>query len=122
VPAQLAEDGGRGVGGETDGPVDVEPVDRLHQPEAGDLHEIVGGLTAVGVPVGQRAGKRQHLLGEDRSGLLVPPLVPCGEEFAFPGCGSGRVGAVRHRPRTTMPIVPSHQSPANASGSIRIPA
>ena len=41
VALQLADDGRCGVGGELDLTVRVEPVDRLHQADRSDLHEIL---------------------------------------------------------------------------------
>src|SRR6478752_6090628 len=41
VALQLSEDRGDREGGEGGAALRVEPIDRLHEPDAGDLHEVV---------------------------------------------------------------------------------
>ena len=71
VALDLAEHRRRRVGGEAHLAREVEAVDRLHDPDAGDLHEVVERLAAVGVAPGERPGERQHLLGQ----LVARPRV-----------------------------------------------
>src|SRR5437764_269353 len=62
VALDLAEDRGGGIGREADLAREVEAVDRLHDPDAGDLHEVVERLAAARVAAGQGPRQRQHLL------------------------------------------------------------
>src|SRR5207253_1979146 len=59
VPLDLAHDGGRGVGGELHAALQVEPVDRLDQPDRGDLGEVVQPLAAVPEPARKVLHQRQ---------------------------------------------------------------
>src|SRR5262249_19003527 len=78
VALDLADDVRRGVGGQLDAAVDVEPVDRLDEPDRADLDEIFELLTAVRVAPGQRAHERHVLLDQLLAGceitlLVIPP-------------------------------------------------
>ncbi|GAA2927234.1 hypothetical protein GCM10020221_24000 [Streptomyces thioluteus] len=53
VPLDLADHGGRGIGGELHAPVRVEPVHGLDQADRGDLGQVVQRLPAVAEPPGQ---------------------------------------------------------------------
>jgi hypothetical protein len=57
VALQLAEDGGRGEGGELQTPAGFEPVDRLEQSDGGHLFQVVDRDAAVGKPAGQMDGQ-----------------------------------------------------------------
>jgi hypothetical protein len=77
VAAQLAEHRQRGVAREPHLALEVEALNRLHEAERCDLHEIVERLAATGVPGGERAGEGQHLCHEiitraDVTMLVVP--------------------------------------------------
>ena len=49
VPLDLPDDVRRRVGGQLDAALDVEPVDRLDQPNRSDLDEVFELLAAIGV-------------------------------------------------------------------------
>ena len=85
VAFDLAQDGRRGVGGEAHVAREIEAVDRLHEPDAGDLHEVVQRLAAVGVARGEGAGQWEHLLREliPRAGVGV--LVNAPQQLALSG-------------------------------------
>ena len=55
VAPDLAQDGRHGVAGERDVAAEVEAIDRLDEPQASDLEEIVEGLTGALVAAGQGA-------------------------------------------------------------------
>src|ERR1700733_5744930 len=74
VPLDLADDGGRGVGGELHAALEVEPVDGLDQPDGRDLGEIVKPLAPVAEPARQVLHERQVQLdqgGPDPRALWV---------------------------------------------------
>ena len=99
VALDLAEDGGCRVRGEAHVARQVEAVDGLHDPDARDLDEVVERLAPPHVATGERAGERQHLLGQlvARPGVAV--LVVAAQQHAFtrgtclagPGPGRTRV-------------------------------
>jgi hypothetical protein len=80
VALELAEHRRHRVGGERGLPRRVEAVDRLDQPERGDLHEVVEWL--VGAPVAPRhaAGERQEARDELLARGLVAVAVIADEE------------------------------------------
>ena len=57
VALDLAEHRRRRVGGEAHLAREVEAVDRLHDPDAGDLHEVVERLAAAGVAARRARGR-----------------------------------------------------------------
>ncbi|GAA3045604.1 hypothetical protein GCM10020000_26670 [Streptomyces olivoverticillatus] len=59
VPFDLADDRGRGVGGELHAAVRVEPVHRLDQADGGHLGQVVERLAAVAEPPRQVLHQRQ---------------------------------------------------------------
>src|SRR5262245_21667616 len=71
---ELAEDGGDGEGRERGSALGVEAVDRLDEPDARDLHEVVEGLGPAGVTRRQAPGERHEatdqLLTHDRGVVL----------------------------------------------------
>ena len=81
VPLELADDGRDGEAGEVDAPVGVEPVDRLDQADHRDLVQVVGGLAAAAVAVGQVLGQRQPRLDRPvpQGGPLRVVGGQCGE-------------------------------------------
>ena len=81
VALDLAEHGRRRVGREAHLAREVEALDGLHDPDAGDLHEVVERLAAAGVAAGERACEGQHLLGELVAGALVARLVVAAQEL-----------------------------------------
>ena len=64
MTADLAHDRRHGKRRELHPPVEVEPVDRLDQPDRADLDEILDGLAPVRIPAGERANERHQLLDE----------------------------------------------------------
>ena len=83
VALDLAEHRRRRVGREAHLAVEVEAVDRLHDPDAGDLHEVVERLAAAGVAAGQRARQRQHLLRQLVAGGAVAVDVVSAQQLAL---------------------------------------
>ena len=81
VALDLAQHRRRRVGGEAHLAREVEAVDRLHDPDAGDLHEVVERLAAVGVAPGERPGERQHLLGQLVARARVALLVNAAQKL-----------------------------------------
>ena len=71
----LAEHIRRGVGGERDSVVAVETVDRLDQPDAAHLREIVQRLTSVRVALGQTADEADVALDQPLSRADIAALV-----------------------------------------------
>src|SRR3954471_8261815 len=99
VALDLAEDGRRRVGREAHLAGDVEAVDRLHDPDARDLDEVVERLPAAGVAAGERPGEREHLLGELVAGPHVTVLVDAAQELLLArGTGSTGDGLVVRPP------------------------
>ena len=64
VALQLAQDRGHRVGREGRPAGGVEAVDRLHEPDAGDLHEVVEGLVGALVAARELARERQEALDQ----------------------------------------------------------
>jgi hypothetical protein len=60
VALDLAHDGRHGVARECRPALDVVAVDRLDEPEARDLEEIVVGLSGVAVAGSEGVGQRQE--------------------------------------------------------------
>src|SRR4051812_24395914 len=83
VALDLTQDGGRRVGREAHLAIEIEAVDRLHDPDAGDLHEVVDRLAAAGVAPGEGAGQWQHLLGELVAGGLIALLMESAQELTL---------------------------------------
>jgi hypothetical protein len=77
VALQLAQHGGHRVAGETLAAVRVVAVDRLQQPQAGHLDEILQRLARVAVASGQLACERyeaqRELLASGEIALAVVP-------------------------------------------------
>src|SRR5204862_2931152 len=80
MPLDLADDVRRGVGGQLNPAVEVEPVDRLDQPDRADLDEIFELLAAVRVAPRERADERHVLLDQLLTGCEVALLVIPAEE------------------------------------------
>src|SRR5439155_15820888 len=80
VPLQLADDGWRGVGGELDLAIGVEPVDRLDQADRGDLDQVVQRLAAAGEPPGQVFDQAEMSLDQLLSQGGVVRLTELSEE------------------------------------------
>ena len=80
VALELAEHRRHGVGGERGLARGVEAVDRLDQPERGDLDEVVERL--VGAPVAPRhpPGQREQALDQLLAGGLVAVAVVADEQ------------------------------------------
>src|SRR5205814_5660513 len=74
VPAQLAEHGREGEAEERHPALRVVPVDRLQQPERGDLVQLVARLVALAVTPGQPGGQRQAQLDSQVAQRLAPPV------------------------------------------------
>ena len=89
VALDLAEDGRRGVRGEAHLAPDIEAIDGLHDADAGDLHEILERLTAIGVSGGQGVRQREYLLRELPARTLVAVLVDAVQELPFAPAGTG---------------------------------
>ena len=62
VALELAQDRRDGEGGERDGAARVEPIDRLDQPERGNLHEVLERLPGTGVAAGELPREREALV------------------------------------------------------------
>src|SRR4051794_22838571 len=91
MPAQLPEHRGQRIAGERRAIVRIEAVDRLEQPEAGDLDKVVEGLATPRVVVGRVAGQRQVAPDE----LLAHPQVARGRVAAQQAQVGGCVAAGR---------------------------
>ena len=74
VAPDLAQDGRHGVAGERDVAAEVEAIDRLDEPQTGDLEEIVEGLPAALVAARQPAREGQEALHEPVTVDRVAPL------------------------------------------------
>jgi hypothetical protein len=74
VAPDLAHHGRHGVAGERDVAAEVEAIDRLEEPEAGDLEEIVDRLAGVLVAARQGAREGQEALHEHVAVDRVAPL------------------------------------------------
>jgi hypothetical protein len=107
VALDLAEHGRRRVRGEAHVAADVEAVDRLHDPHARDLHEVVERLAAARVAAGQRAGERQHLLGELVASPHVPVLMDASQELLLPLSPDGTGDAVVVHPPVHPARIPT---------------
>jgi len=108
VPFDLAGDAGLRVGGEVAAEGRVEVVDGLEQADVTDLHQLLGRLGAVPVPLG--AGSDQRLIPADellagRVPLLAVPRQRLDQLHEFrvthvgairgPGAGAGKDGGHR---------------------------
>ena len=74
VAPDFAQDGRHGVAGERDVAAEVEAIDRLDEPQTGDLEEIVEGLPAPLVAARQPAREGQEALHEPVTVDRVAPL------------------------------------------------
>ena len=92
VALELAEDGRDGEARERGLAARVEAVDRLQQPERGDLDQVVERLAAALVAAGELARERQEALHE----LLARELV----------AARGRARAARDRRACAPPGIP----------------
>src|SRR3954447_7211536 len=72
VALELTEDRRHGEGGERGLALGIEAVDRLQQPERGDLDQVVELLAAALIAAGELAGQRQEALDE---GLARGPIA-----------------------------------------------
>jgi hypothetical protein len=77
VAAQLAQDGRHRERRELRPALGVESIDRLHQAEARDLHEILTRVVASAKTRREPVGQRHELLdqGVPRAGVPAPPRV-----------------------------------------------
>ena len=82
MPLDLAHDGGRGVGGKLHAALQVEPVDRLDQPDRGDLGEVVEPLAAVAEPAREVLHQRQVQL--DQVAADTSPFGILGRQYGQP--------------------------------------
>ena len=82
MPPQLADDGRKHVGDQLDVSIEVEAVDRLDQPDRGDLDEIVELLAAPGVPSRERPDERHEVQDQVVAGLRVAVLAPGAQKRA----------------------------------------
>src|SRR5437868_308108 len=80
MPLDLADDVRRRVGRQLDAAVEVEPVDRLDQPDRADLDEILELLAAIRVAPRQRAHERHVLLDQLLARLEIAVLVVAAQE------------------------------------------
>jgi hypothetical protein len=71
VALELAEDRRDGEGRERRLTRRIEAVDRLQEPERGDLDEIVEVLATALIATGELAGERQEALHERLAGRLI---------------------------------------------------
>src|SRR5581483_2888177 len=83
MPLDLADDRRHGVRPEEDPSLEVEPVDRLDQPDRRDLDEVVELLAAARVPARDRPRERQVHLDELVARALVSPLVIRAEQLVL---------------------------------------
>jgi hypothetical protein len=60
VTLQLADDGHRGERRELDLPTRVESIDRLHEPEARDLEQVIHRLASAREPACEVLGEREE--------------------------------------------------------------
>ena len=97
---------GRGVGGELHAALQVEPVDRLDQPDRGDLGEVVEPLAAVAEPAGEVLHQRQ---------------VQLDQLAADTRRRSGRRAAARPAARTARGPAPGRARSARSARSPRWP-
>ncbi len=81
VALQLAEDRRNREGLEGDAPSRVEAVDRLHQPEAGDLLEVLDRLMRAAVAVRELVGQRQEAPNQRLSSVGITVLLPGDEQM-----------------------------------------
>ena len=80
VALDLADDVRRRVGRELDAAVDVEPVDRLDQPDRADLDEVIELLAAIGIPSRERAHERHVPLDQLFARLQVAVFVVAAQQ------------------------------------------
>src|SRR5262249_10244187 len=83
VAFDLAGDRRDGERGEPDLAAEIEAVDRLHEPERGDLLEVVQRLALVRVAPSERSGERQRALHQLQSCLLVSVVAPAAQKVAI---------------------------------------
>src|SRR4051812_22816205 len=101
---ELAVDRGSGVAGKRHAAAPVEAVDRLHEPEARDLHEVVGRLARA--PVAARDPPREREKTDHQLVARELGTVVCGGH-AFRGVSHGALllrcipGLRRARPWAT---------------------
>ena len=83
VALDLAQDGRHRVARERDPALEVEAVDGLDEPQAGDLEEVVEGLLGALVAARQLARERQEALDEHLAVDRVAPLEVAREQRAI---------------------------------------
>ena len=112
---ELAEDRRRRVARELGSAAGLEAVDRLDQPEAGDLHEVVERLVGVAVAEREVAGERDEALDQLVAGSDVAVAVVAHEELrsALRACSRWRSSRGRSAPRIDYgwPVGPVSQRP-----------
>jgi hypothetical protein len=101
VALDLAQDGRRRIRHEARLARHVKAVDRLHDPDARDLDQIVYRFAAARIANGQRARQRQHLLGQLRTRRQIAILVVTPQEHLLVN-GAGHSGDALH-PITIRP-------------------
>ncbi len=85
VALELAEDRRRRVAREGVAQRRVEALDRLDQPQARDLVEVLGRLGAAGVAVGEAAGERHEAVDELFADRGAPLTVVALEQLLLVG-------------------------------------
>ena len=94
---ELADDGREDVGDELDVAIEVEAVDRLDQPERGDLLEILELLAATGVAARERRDERHEVRDQPVAGGDVALLAVGAQQRAAVDLGAGERSSCRHR-------------------------
>ena len=89
VALELAEDGRHREAGELGAATGLEAVDRLDEPDAGDLDEVVERLLAVAVAAGELACEREVALDQLVAQPRVARVPVLGEQLRLVG-GVGR--------------------------------
>jgi hypothetical protein len=88
VPLDLADDRRQGVSGEREAATDVEAVDRLEEPQTGDLVDVLERLARARVSRGELSGERQET-PDDR--VAIDRVVVIGEPLEQPTIGGKTV-------------------------------
>src|SRR5215207_6211156 len=83
VALDLAQDRRHRKGREAQLATEVEAIDRLDEPDAADLLEIVERLAAVRVTSSERSDERHHALDQENARLLVALLVPATQQLVL---------------------------------------
>ena len=107
-------------GAEVDAALDVEPVDRLDQPDRSYLDEVLVQLASVAVPPGQALDERHVLLDDAIPCVAVPRLVVFAKERPD-GLAARWFPSRRPCARTLLscPPTPSEQGVPAAAASAR---